>query len=101
MPFRVSVTHAKSLPVIVTEIELREVAMQVALVAVLVGAAHAELEHQKAAFNRIRGHVVPSVFLLIVVDVLVGGELLAERRIDAARQYAGGFPWRRSRARSW
>ncbi len=40
--------------VIVAEIELREIAVQVALRAVLINALHAALEDREAPFNRVR-----------------------------------------------
>ncbi len=45
--------------------------------AVLVDALHAPLEDPEVAFNRIRGHVAPCVFLFRVIDPFMGGKLFA------------------------
>ena len=44
---------------IVTEVELREIAVQVALIAVLVSAAHAALEHREIRLDGIGMDIIP------------------------------------------
>ncbi len=45
------ITETKRLKVIVTKVELREIAMQMLLAAMLIYAAHSTLENQKVAFG--------------------------------------------------
>lgn len=71
-------------PVRIAEIELRQIAVQMLLAAMLVHALHAALEGREEAFDRVRMDVAPAVFLGAVVDCLVRGVLLAEALIVGA-----------------
>src|ERR1700693_3458409 len=64
------------------EIELREIARQMRLADVMEGAIDAALEQRKVALHRVRMHVVPHVFLILVADRAVAGKVARERRID-------------------
>ena len=50
-----SVIHAKRNAVVMTEIELRQIAMQMLLGAMLIGAEHAAFENREVAFDGVRG----------------------------------------------
>jgi hypothetical protein len=69
---------AASRAVRVAEIKFCDVAMQVLLLAVLIHALHAALEHAVVAFDRVRMHVAAHVFFFAVVDAFVAREVLAE-----------------------
>ena len=59
---------------VISEIELRKVAMQMLLRAVLIDAPHASLEDRKAAFNRVRVDGAADVFASAVIDRIVARE---------------------------
>jgi hypothetical protein len=65
------------------EIELREIAMQVLLSTVLIGALHAALEYREHAFNGVGVHVTANVFFLAVVHSLMVGKVLTDRLVRA------------------
>lgn len=52
-----NIAAAERNPVIVAEVELRQIPMQVLLAAVLIDAIHAAFEDREVAFDRIGGHV--------------------------------------------
>src|ERR1700759_4571475 len=54
---------AQRITTIITEVELREIAMQMLLAAMLINTAHTALEHAKEAFRRIHMHIAARVFL--------------------------------------
>src|SRR5689334_598641 len=58
-------------PIVVAEVELSEIALQVRLAAMLVGADHSALEHGEHAFNRVRVGVATLPLPLRVVHRLV------------------------------
>lgn len=53
--------------------------------AVIDAQRHPALEDREEAFNRVRSHVAASVFLLAVIDRLVGRGVLADVVVDARR----------------
>jgi hypothetical protein len=77
------VSDAKRLASVVPEVEFGKVVVQVLLVAMLVDAAHAALEHREEAFDGVGGHVAPRIFLLGVVHGLVGHEVRANPLVHA------------------
>jgi len=64
--------------VAVAEIKFRDIAVKVLLLAMLIDALHAALEHAVIALDRVRMHVAAHVFFLAVVDAFMAGEVLAE-----------------------
>jgi hypothetical protein len=75
----VSVIHTKSDACIVSEIELGKVAVEMLFLAVLVGAAHAALEHGEIALDRVCvDHGSPfwvlGILALAVVNAIMAGE---------------------------
>lgn len=69
------VLDTKRRAVVVAEIELRQVPMQVLLRAMLVGPAHAALEHREVAFHGICMDLAARPFLCAMVDALVAGDV--------------------------
>ena len=67
-----------------SENRIREIAVQVKLVAVLINALHAALEDREEAFNRVRSHVAATEFLF-VVHRLMDDDVLAAVLVDARR----------------
>ncbi len=63
----------------IAEIKFREVAVKVALAAMLIDALHAALEHAEEAFNGVGGDdllaFVSAIFLGFVVHAVMAGEL--------------------------
>lgn len=68
-------------PMVISEIELREIPVQVPLGAVLIDAFHAALEHAEIAFDRVRVDVAAAVFAGVVIDHAMLGELAAHQSV--------------------
>ena len=64
----------------IAEIKFREVAVKVALAAMLIDALHAALEHAEEAFNGVGGDnllaFIAAIFLRFVINPIVAGELI-------------------------
>ena len=72
------IIHAERGACVVTKIELREIAVQMLLAAVLINALHAALKNREVAFNRISGHVAANVFLATMIYSFVAGKFSAK-----------------------
>jgi hypothetical protein len=72
--------------VVATEVEFREIAVQMLLGTVLVGAEYSALENLEIAFNRVGRDdgisLASDVFVLLVVDGIVARKLGAELLVD-------------------
>jgi hypothetical protein len=62
------IIYAKSYPSIMPEIKLCQVAMEMAVAAVLISAPHAALEDAEITFGRVRVDIPANVFIGAVVD---------------------------------
>src|ERR1700683_5580503 len=71
--------HIGELARVVAKIELRKIAMQVLLCAVLIHAAHSALEDREITLNRIRRYIAAGVFFVAVLDRFVRRKLLTDR----------------------
>ena len=63
----IRVIEARRNAVAVAELELRQIAVQMLLAAMLLHAAHPAFEDAESAFNGVRGDVAAHVFLVIVM----------------------------------
>jgi len=68
------IINTKRSALIIAEIELREIALQVLFIAMLVGAFHAALEHAEKAFDGVSSHVVARPFIVAVVHAFMARE---------------------------
>jgi hypothetical protein len=73
-------------PVVVAELELRDIPMQMLLGAMLIDALHAALEDREAAFNRVGMNAATAIFASAVVDGAVAQKDFAELGL-----IAGGY----------
>src|SRR6266404_9195878 len=77
----VVVVDSERCAIVVTEVELREIAVQMLTVAMLVRASHAALEDTEEAFNRVRVSIAAHVLARAVVYGLMVRKLLADLAI--------------------
>ena len=68
---------------IVPEAELRQVAMQMALSAMLVDPAHSALEDAEAAFDRVGVNLLPGKLASAVANMLMLGKVLVHPFVEA------------------
>lgn len=77
------IVNAVRSPVAVSEPELRDIAVQVLLITVLIHAFHPPLENREIAFNRVCVNNATTVFTLPVANEIVLFEILVKLRILA------------------
>ena len=73
----------KRYAVVVAQVELREIAVQMLALAMLVSASHAALEHREHAFNGVRTRIAAHVLACAVVYGLMVRKLLDDLAVDA------------------
>src|SRR6202051_995213 len=77
-----NVIYAEPNAVAISEIELRQIAVQMLLLAMLVDAFHAALEDRIVALNGVGRNIVADVFLGLVVHGVVAEKLAAQPAIQ-------------------
>lgn len=78
------IAETQSDPVIVSEVELREITVEVLLGAMLIDALYAPLEDREVAFDRVRVDLAASVFASRVLHGRMLGEVTASLAVQAA-----------------
>jgi hypothetical protein len=82
------VASAQGYAVVVAEIKLSEIAVKVLLIAMLIDATHAALEHRELALDGVGVNdlvtLIADVFFGAVLGAVVAGEGLANLSVEAA-----------------